>query len=77
MNELSKRLGEFNSKLEDSTAISIYTVHDIYSYLPDVLLKALGRSHVLGVHWYYTRPPVAGLEIELDARRTLRELFIP
>jgi hypothetical protein len=45
--------------------------------MPDVLLAALGRGHLLGVHWYYTRPPIQGLEFEADARRALTELFIP
>ncbi|HZQ08463.1 MAG TPA: RidA family protein [Anaerolineae bacterium] len=77
MNELSKRLSEFNLTLDDSTALGVYTVHNIFSYLPDVLLKSLGRAHLLGVHWYFTRPPIQGLEFEADARRALREIFVP
>ena len=76
MNELSKRLSEFNLTLDDSTALGVYTVHNIFSYLPDMLLKSLGRAHWLGVHWYFTRPPIQGLEFEADARRALREIFI-
>ena len=77
MTTLSKRLAEFNLKLEDSTVLNMYTVHNIFSYLPDVLVQAMGSAGLRGVHWYYTRPPVAGLEVELDARRALREIFIP
>ncbi len=44
----------------------VYTVHDLYPFLADEIVSrgaALG-----GLTWYYARPPVQGLEYEMDVR---------
>ena len=49
-----------------TTAVQLYTVADIYS----ILESELGRRGVLrnGLTWHFNRPPVVGLDYEMDCR---------
>ena len=60
----------------DATATQVYTVQDIHPFLAGEIL-ARGAAPA-GLSWHYARPPVEGLEYEMDARgvgleRALRE----
>lgn len=77
MGELKERLDVLNLKWDDCSAINLYTAENIFSFLREVLLEPLGRAQMEGVRWYLTRPPIEGMEFEVDARRTLREIVIP
>jgi hypothetical protein len=33
----------------------------------------MGASAVHGLHWFYSRPPIVGLEFEMDLRGVRRE----
>jgi hypothetical protein len=50
------------------TAIDIYTVHPIGRLLPEVILGRAGAAAAHGVRWFYSRPPIAGIEYEMDLR---------
>jgi hypothetical protein len=56
------------------TAANVYTVRELQPYLAGTVLTALGPSAVHGVHWYYTRPPIVGIEFEMDVRGVRREI---
>ncbi len=77
MAELKGRLDTLGLRWDDCTAFNVYTAHDIFSFMREVILGPLGRAQMQGVRWYLTRPPIEGLEFEADARRTLREVCIP
>lgn len=50
----------------DATATQVYTVHDPHPFLAD---EIIGRGAArAGLTWYYARPPVLGLEYEMDLR---------
>ena len=51
--------------------MQLYTVHDAYP----VLESEFGRRGVLrhGLTWHFDRPPVVGLDFEMDCRRVHRE----
>lgn len=59
-----------------ATQIRIYTVHQIGALIPDVILPVVGSGARHGVTWSYTRPPVVGLELEIDVRGVLQEVVI-
>lgn len=56
------------------TAVQIYTAHDIGPLVASEFApRGLTR---LGLDWHVCRPPVLGLEFEVDVRRVRRELVI-
>jgi hypothetical protein len=58
------------------TALDVYTAYPIQSFLIDELLTPAGPAGIHGVRWFPSRPPVEGLEFELDMRGVGRELVI-
>jgi hypothetical protein len=50
----------------DATATQIYTVYDIHSFLADDIVRRGAAPG--GVTWYHARPPVEGLDYEMDVR---------
>ena len=67
LDEMERRMSAFGGTWGETTAVQLYTVHDVYS----VLESELGRRGVLrdGLTWHFNRPPVMGLDYEMDCRR--------
>lgn len=55
-------------------AVSVYTAHPIEPFLVDTVLRPLGSAAVHGVRWFPSRPPIQGLEFEMDVRGVRREI---
>lgn len=73
---LEKRLTELGVSWEQSTAISLYTVHDLVPVLPAELLARLGSAALHGIQWFAARPPVDNVAIEIDVRGIQREFRV-
>ena len=59
----------------DATVTHAYTVHDLHPFLAD---EIVGRGAAAsGLTWVYARPPVVGLEYEMDLRGVYREHVLP
>jgi hypothetical protein len=55
----------------DTTATQVYTVHDLHPFLADeIVRRGAARS---GLTWHFSRPPVIGLEYEMDCRGIMQE----
>ena len=64
LSEMERRLSGLGFGWPDTTVVQIYTVLDIHQLLPDEIApRGAARS---GVTWHYARPPVLGLEYEMD-----------
>src|SRR5262249_17263751 len=74
LGELERRLAGFGLGWADTTATQVYTVHDLYSFLADEIVRR-GAAHA-GLTWHYARPPVQGLEYEMDCRAVARETVV-
>lgn len=74
LGEMERRMSAFGGTWRDTTDVQIYTVHDIHPFLA----SELGRRGVLrhGVTWHFNRPPVAGLDYEMDCRSVRAERVI-
>jgi hypothetical protein len=48
------------------TAIDVYTVHAIDHLLSKVILARVGPAATHGVRWFFSRPPIVGIEYEMD-----------
>ncbi|WP_426435697.1 2-amino-5-chloromuconate deaminase CnbZ [Bradyrhizobium genosp. P] len=74
LNEMERRMSAFGGSWKDTTAVQLYTVHDAYP----VLESELGRRGVFrnGLTWHFDRPPVVGLDYEMDCRRVHLERVV-
>jgi hypothetical protein len=66
LGEMERRLGAMGFSWADTTAAQLYTVHNVYPFLADELVRR-GAMRA-GLTWHYTRPPVVDLEYEMDCR---------
>ena len=71
---MEARMRSLGMTWEDSTSAQIYTVNEIQQLLAEHYDKR-GASR-FGVTWHYTRPPVSGLDFEMDCRGIATELLI-
>lgn len=77
MSVMQARLAGLGATWAHVTAVGIYTVHPLESFLATEILAAMGPAAVHGVHWYLSHPPIAGLAYEMDLRGVRRELRLP
>jgi len=56
------------------SATQVYTVHDLHPFLGDEIV-ARGAAPA-GLTWHFCRPPISGLEYEMDARGVALERVI-
>jgi len=66
LGEMENRMRALGFDWRAATATQVYTVHDIHSFLGDELVRR-GAMRA-GVTWHFNRPPVLGLEYEMDCR---------
>ncbi len=64
--EMERRMAALDAGWTDTTAVQAYTVHDLHPFLADSIV-ARGAAP-LGLTWQFCRPPVAGLDYEMDCR---------
>ena len=74
LGEMERRLAAFGFGWADTTATQVYTVHDLHPFLADeIVRRGAARS---GLTWHFARPPVRGLEYEMDCRGVGRERVV-
>jgi hypothetical protein len=66
LGEMERRLAALGAGWADTTATQVYTVHDIHPFLADELARRGAMRH--GLTWHLNRPPVDGLDYEMDCR---------
>jgi hypothetical protein len=66
LDEMERRLEALGLGWKDTTDTQVYTVFDVHSYLADDLVRRGAASH--GITWQFCRPPIIGLEFEMDCR---------
>src|SRR5215468_8145933 len=66
MGIMQARLQGLGGTWSEVTAIDIYTPQPIDSFLIDTVLAPAGTAAIHGVRWFPSRPPIIGLEYEMD-----------
>ena len=74
LGEMERRMTALGFGWADVTATQVYTVFDIHPFLADEIVRR-GAARA-GLTWHYARPPVQGLDYEMDVRGLARELVI-
>lgn len=69
--EMARRLGQFDLTWADVTDTQVYSVHDVTLAMGPVLVARGAARH--GIEWHFARPPVIGLDFEMDCRATAVE----
>jgi hypothetical protein len=72
--EMERRLEALGFSWKDAVSTQVYTVQNI-GHLIGEELAARGAGEG-GILWSYARPPVIGLEFEMDVRGAAREIVI-
>lgn len=72
--EMERRLGLLGFTWADAVSTQAYTVQNI-GHLAGEVLAARGAC-ADGLTWHYARPPVIGLEFEMDVRGAAREIVL-
>lgn len=74
VDEMTRRLAVLGEDWTQTSAVQVYTVHDIHAFVPDLLMRRGAARH--GLTWHYARPPVVDLEYEMDCRSIAHEHFL-
>ncbi len=71
---MEDRMAALGFSWADATATQVYTVHDLHPFLAS---EIVGRGAVPdGLTWHYARPPVEGLDYEMDVRNVTLERVV-
>lgn len=68
---MEQRLACFDLTWKDTTAVQAYSVHDFHHVMDEAASRGTAAK---GLTWHYARPPVQGLDYEMDCRAVAREL---
>ncbi|NGM20894.1 hypothetical protein G3576_12785 [Roseomonas stagni] len=66
LREMERRMAALDGHWAMTTGVQAYTVHDIHPFLAEALVARGAARH--GVTWQFCRPPVVGLDYEMDCR---------
>lgn len=71
---MAQRLAGLGAEWRAASATQVYTVHDLHPFLGDEIIARAGNG--AGLSWHYCRPPIEGLEYEMDIRRVSVERVV-
>jgi hypothetical protein len=66
LGRMEERMAALGKDWPDTTATQVYTVHELQSFLADEIVQRGAARY--GLMWHFARPPVVGLEFEMDCR---------
>jgi hypothetical protein len=66
LNRMEQRMAALGATWSDTTATQVYTVYDLHPFLRDEIARRGAMRH--GLSWHLARPPVQGLDYEMDCR---------
>lgn len=64
--EMERRMAALGLSWADTTATQVYTVFDLHPFLAEEFVTRGAAPH--GLTWHYNRPPIEGLDFEVDCR---------
>lgn len=72
--EIERRMALIGGDWKTATGVQVYAVHEIHGFVADLLVGRGAASQ--GLTWHFARPPIVGLEYEMDARAVHEERVI-
>ncbi len=74
LGEMERRMAVLGCGWGDTTATQVYTVFDLHPFLANEIVARGAAAH--GLTWHYHRPPVQGLDFEMDCRGLATEQVV-
>jgi hypothetical protein len=74
LGEMERRMGAFGFDWSKITGTSLYTVYDVHPFIASEIARRGAMRHALS--WYFARPPVRGLDYEMDVRAVGHEIVM-
>ena len=74
LREMIQRVESLGFKWSDVTGLQAYSVHNIGSLVEEIFAK--NDYLPCGLQWHFARPPVAGLDFEMDLRGSVNQIFV-
>jgi len=66
LGRMEQRMAAVGAGWRDTTAVQVYTVYDLHPFLGDAIVQRGAARN--GLTWHFARPPVVGLDYEMDCR---------
>jgi hypothetical protein len=66
LDRMEQRMAAIGATWSDTSAVQVYTVYDLHPFLQDEIARRGAARH--GLTWHLARPPVQGLDYEMDCR---------
>ena len=66
LKRMEQRLAALGKAWRDTTAVQVYTVFDPHPFMGNEIVRRGAAEH--GLTWHFARPPVQGLDYEMDCR---------
>ncbi len=73
---MEERLHGLGANWDPITTVDVYTVHLLEALLEDAVVPRIGPATRRGICWSRSRPPVLGLEFEMDMRGVRSEITV-
>lgn len=74
LGEMERRMAGFNRAWDDCSAVQLYTVYDAWPIIAGEMARR--RAWGDGLAWHWCRPPIVGVDYEMDCRRVGVELLL-
>ncbi len=71
---MEERMGALGKGWADVTDTQLYTIYEVHGHFADEFIRRGAAPG--GLTWHYCRPPVQGLDYEIDVRGVAKELVI-
>lgn len=75
MGEMERRMAAMGHTWSDTTGAQVYAVCDFHPAMADTIVRRGGARH--GLDWHFARPPIVGLDYEMDCRGVHVETVLP
>jgi hypothetical protein len=72
--EMERRVAALGFSWRDATSTQAYTVHDIGPLVEAEIVRRGAAAG--GLEWHFARPPIVGLDYEMDVRGAAREIVL-
>ena len=73
---MSARLAGVGAEWSQATETNLYSVWPVHEIGVELVLPRLGAAGVHGLVHYHSRPPIAGIEFEMDVRSVARQVWL-
>jgi hypothetical protein len=71
---MERRMASFGVGWQDVSMTQLYTLYDVHSFIENEIVRRAAMPR--GLLWHFARPPVAGLDYEMDVRGVRFETII-